>query len=215
MSDRLRTVVVIAVCGLLTACGPKRVQTQPQAPAAQRRGESLVVLLPDAGGGVGRATVSNAAGNIELREARAATRASGSQAPAAPTVMSEAEVEQTFNAALAALPPIPRHFTLYFQFRSDDLTEESRALVSEVLKEVKSRAVPDVIVVGHTDTTGTAPNNVRLGLKRANMMRDFLVKAGLDPSVIDVTSHGEADPLVPTADDVNEPRNRRVEITVR
>jgi outer membrane protein OmpA-like peptidoglycan-associated protein len=52
-------------------------------------------------------------------------------------------------------------------------------------------------------------------MKRASSVRDLLVKAGLNPSTIDVTSHGEGDPLVRTPDNRAEPRNRRVEITVR
>ena len=75
--------------------------------------------------------------------------------------------------------------------------------------------MPEVAVVGHTDTTGTAANNYVLGLKRAELVRMLLVEAGVKESAIDVTSHGKADLLVHTADDVLEPRNRRVEITVR
>ena len=62
---------------------------------------------------------------------------------------------------------------------------------------------------------GTQQANFALGLKRAISVRDLLVKAGLDGSTIDVTSHGEADLLVKTPDETPEPRNRRVEITVR
>ena len=57
--------------------------------------------------------------------------------------------------------------------------------------------------------------NLALGLKRAISVRDILVEAGLAPSTIEVTSHGEADLLVKTPDNTPEPRNRRVEITVR
>ena len=68
---------------------------------------------------------------------------------------------------------------------------------------------------GHTDTVGAATANVGLGLRRANVVRVRLIEAGLDGSAITVTSHGEATLLIPTADDVSEPRNRRVDITVR
>ena len=71
------------------------------------------------------------------------------------------------------------------------------------------------MVIGHTDTTGAGLSNVELGLKRANSVRNLLVEARLNPALIEVTSHGEADLLVPTGDDVAEPRNRRVEITIR
>ena len=75
---------------------------------------------------------------------------------------------------------------------------------------------PDVAVVGHTDTTGTPAVNFELGLRRATMRsqppRRRRPRRGRSSSV---TSHGEADLLVKTADEVSEPRNRRVEITVR
>ena len=117
--------------------------------------------------------------------------------------------------ALAALPPASRHFTLHFRFESDALTAESTALVPEILETVKGLAVPEVIVVGHTDTMGDASANLALGRKRAKTVSDILVKAGLAPTTIEVTSHGEGDLLVKTADNTAEPRNRRVEITVR
>jgi outer membrane protein OmpA-like peptidoglycan-associated protein len=75
--------------------------------------------------------------------------------------------------------------------------------------------VPEVVVVGHTDTTGTPAGNFDLGMKRGITVRALLVQAGLDPSAVEVTSHGEAVLLVKTADETYEPRNRRVEITIR
>jgi len=80
---------------------------------------------------------------------------------------------------------------------------------------VKSRSVPDVTVTGHTDTTGSAQSNIVLGLSRASLIRDRLVAVGLDLSVVSVESHGEADLLVPTPDEIPEPKNRRVEVSVR
>ena len=85
--------------------------------------------------------------------------------------MSEADVDRLFGAALAALPPAPRHFTLQFRFESDALTAESTALVPEILTAVKALAVPEVVVVGHTDTMGDRKANIALGLKRAISVR--------------------------------------------
>ena len=129
--------------------------------------------------------------------------------------MSEQDVQRVFGAALAALPLPPVHFTLYFRFESNELTDESRALVPAILNIVKQRAVPEVLVVGHTDTMGDRRANLALGLKRANTVREILATAGLARGTIEVTSHGEADPAVKTPDNRAEPRNRRVEITVR
>ena len=75
--------------------------------------------------------------------------------------------------------------------------------------------MPEVVVTGHTDTTGTPPSNHELGMKRATMVRALLADAGLDPTSVEVTSHGEAALLVRTPDDTYEPRNRRVEIPIR
>ena len=209
MTFARRVVVLVIAAGLTMACGAYRSRTQ------QPKGQTTVVLLPESDGSVGRATVSNPSGTVELGTARASTLVPTGAAPGAVTEMSEADVKRLFGAALAAQPPAPAHFTLYFQFDSDELTEESRKLVSEVQQALKAYPAPQVTVVGHTDTTGAAETNIELGLRRANVVRMRLIEAGLDGSAIDVTSHGEATPLVPTADDVSEPKNRRVDITVR
>jgi outer membrane protein OmpA-like peptidoglycan-associated protein len=72
-----------------------------------------------------------------------------------------------------------------------------------------------VSIVGHTDTTGTRDYNFRLGLRRAERVRGRLQAVGAAPTELTVESHGEDNPLVPTGDGVSEPRNRRVEVTVR
>ena len=175
-----------------------------------------MVLLPDPGdAAVGRAVVSNPAGGVALAAARESTTVSPGRPPAPVTVLSEDDANRLFGDLLSTLPPAPEHFVLYFRFESDDLTDESRALLPKVLEALRTRPFPDVAVVGHTDTTGSAAGNVELGLRRANAIRAQLVQAGIGAAVIDVTSHGEADLLVKTADQVLEPRNRRVEITVR
>jgi OOP family OmpA-OmpF porin len=179
-------------------------------------GREVVTLLPDPGtGAVGRAIVSNASGSVELAAARASTVVIGKQAPAAATTLSEAAAKQLEADAFAALPPAALHFTLNFKFDSDDLTDQSRALLPEVLRAVRGRPSPEVLVIGHTDTVGSSVTNIAIGLRRAEMIRRQLIDIGLAPRFIDATSHGEADLLVPTADDVREPRNRRVEISVR
>ncbi len=202
---------------LMTACGATRTAPPPQArPAAHATGQDLVVLLPDPGSGrVGRATVSSAGTTVTLAAARDATTVSGAQAPGVVTTLGEDDVERLFGSALASMPLPPRHFTLYFNFESEELTEQSRALLREVLQAVKERPVPDVVVVGHTDTTGARSANVALGLRRANTVRAILVDTGVDTSAIEVTSHGEAQLLVPTRDNVYQARNRRVDIAVR
>jgi outer membrane protein OmpA-like peptidoglycan-associated protein len=174
-----------------------------------------VILLPDADGTVGRVTVSNEAGTVDLTDAWSSTRVAVGAAPTAIAPLKGEDVQVAFGAVLAGLPPAPENFTLYFRFESEELTKESLAHVPAILKAVRNRVVPEVSIVGHTDTTGAAPRNYELGLRRANVVRTLITALAVDKSAIEVRSHGEADPLVKTADDTSEPRNRRVEITVR
>ena len=147
-------------------------------------------------------------------EERDAAVASADRAPVRGK-LSEADVRSIFGDALSALPPPPRSFTLFFRFESDELTDQSKALIPAILAAVKEHAVQDVVVIGHTDTMGTQQANYTLGLKRAMMVRNLLVDAGLNGSTIDATSVGELDLLVKTPDETPQPRNRRVDIAVR
>jgi outer membrane protein OmpA-like peptidoglycan-associated protein len=205
--------IAMTAAGGVSACGPKRVRTPDPKTA------TLVMLLPDAETGTtGRATVSSKSTNpssVELAAARESTVVGINQPPTRVTMLSEDQVKAQYGSLLSALPPPPQHFTLFFRFESDELTAESRALVPDILKAVKERPVPEVVVTGHTDTTGTPASNFELGMKRAMVVRALLGEAGLDPASIEVTSHGEAVLLVKTPDGTYEPRNRRVEITIR
>jgi outer membrane protein OmpA-like peptidoglycan-associated protein len=211
MTDASPLTVALATLAatLVMGCGPQRIP-EPSHPA-----QALIVLLPDPAGTVGRARVTNLSGSADLASARDATQVAANHAPGQISTLSEADVKRIFGSALSALPPAPRRFTLYFRYESDELTDESRVVIPEILKTVRERTFPDVTVVGHTDTTGTSRANFELGLKRATTVRNLLVKAGLDASSIEVTSHGKADLLIRTADETREPRNRRVEIAVR
>ncbi len=200
----------LAAIVTLVSCGPT---PPPQTPAPAG---DLVVLVPNPeDGAVGHVTVSNQAGSVELTGARQATRIRPGEAPRPPAVLDEAEVQRIFGPALAVIPEAPRQFNLYFEIGSDTLTPESKALAAEVVEAVRNRTAPDVTVIGHTDTTDTAANNAALGLRRANLIRDLLLEAGLDPSVVEVASHGESDLLAPTPDNTAEPKNRRVEVSIR
>jgi outer membrane protein OmpA-like peptidoglycan-associated protein len=208
LSVAVAAAAIAAACA--SACGPRRVRTSGSP------GQTLAVLLPDpVDGVVGRAVVTGNNASTELGAARESTTVLPNQSPTPAKVMSEADVASIFGDALAALPPPPQHFVLYFRFESEELTDESHALVPRILQAVSEQPVPEVAVVGHTDTTGTRAGNFELGLRRARAIRARLVEAGVPASLIEVSSHGEADPLVKTADSVLEPRNRRVEITVR
>jgi peptidoglycan-associated lipoprotein len=209
---RARTFVALlatAAISMAAACASKQMSGRV------RPGEALTVLLPDSDtGSTGAARVANPFGSVELADERDAAMATANSKPVL-IKLSAAEVQNIFGDALSALPPGPRRFTLYFRFESDALTEQSQALIPEILSAVKAHVVQDVVVIGHTDTMGTQQANYGLGLKRAMMVRNLLVAAGLNRSSIDAISVGELDPLIKTPDETPEPRNRRVDIAVR
>jgi outer membrane protein OmpA-like peptidoglycan-associated protein len=89
------------------------------------------------------------------------------------------------------------------------------AALDRISREVARRPAAEVIAIGHTDRVGNAQQNDALSLQRAERARELLVRMGIPPARITTVGRGEREPLVPTDDEVAEPRNRRVEITVR
>ena len=83
------------------------------------------------------------------------------------------------------------------------------------LDDLKQRPVADIVVVGHTDTVGSDAFNDALALQRAETIRVALIRRGIASADVVATGRGKRELLVPTADGVAEPRNRRVEIVVR
>ncbi|WP_305046954.1 OmpA family protein [Geoalkalibacter sp.] len=184
--------------------------------AACATNKNLIVLIPDEEGKVGRISVENDQGGQILDQAWSATRIKdAAQAPTKPQILPEAEVRALFRDALAVQPRMPARFLLYFEGGSEQLTEESAALLPQVLRTAQERRSQDISIIGHTDTQGAADFNYALALRRASAIADRLVAAGIAEDFLEIASHGEKNPLIPTADEVLEPRNRRVEIVVR
>lgn len=211
MTPRHTGLAVATLALLGSACGG----VSPPAPPVRPLSD-LVVLVPDPeDGALGSAVVRAQGGAVELTLDGASTRIVGGQPPSQPATLPADEIQRLFGSALSARPLAPRRFLLYFQTGSDDLTPESQAELPQIVEFVRSRPVPDVSIIGHTDTTGATAANTELGLSRAALIGSQLSTAGLSADQIDITSHGEANLLVQTADNVPEARNRRVEVTVR
>ena len=178
--------------------------------------KNIFVLLPDQDGKVGSIEVANDQGSHVVDQPNAgAVVAGGSGKPQAAPAMSEEEIKATFGAALAAEPLQPQSFLLYFKTDSFELTNGSAALLQPILEAINKTGSQDISVIGHTDTAGSKEHNFTLSTRRAETVRDLLVARGVDPALIQVSSHGEGNPLVPTADNVQEPKNRRVEVVIR
>ena len=178
--------------------------------------KTTVVLLPDDDGTVGQVIVSTSSSSIELQKAGEATVISSpDSAPSVPEILEKETIDSTFGEALSALPDKPVHFLLYFFSDSTQLTMESTEIIPQILKAIRKRSSIDISVIGHSDTAGDPSYNLTLSKKRASAVARIISMQGIDKTYIHVTSHGEGNPLIKTADNVHEPRNRRVEVVVR
>jgi len=178
--------------------------------------KSLFVLQSDPDGKTGEIVVTNKGGSQVLARPGDATEVKDANTPpSAPFRVEDAEIAKTFGPALAAQPAPPGLYLLYFRTGSTDLMAESEQLIPEILQSAKVRQSTDIRVVGHTDRVGMREGNYRLALDRALQIKRMLVSKGVDPAFIEVDSHGEDNPLIHSPNEVPEPRNRRVEVTVR
>jgi outer membrane protein OmpA-like peptidoglycan-associated protein len=176
--------------------------------------EQTVVVLPGPDGRVGTVVVQHDGEQTVLNTAYSTSRI-GTDGTEDRAPMTATAVKSEFGAALGALPPRPVSFNLYFVSGTDELTPESKIELGKAMAELKRRAVPDIVVIGHTDTVGELEYNDRLSRARAERVRDALIQQGLPAQRIWAAGRGEREPLVKTPNNVSEPRNRRVEVNVR
>lgn len=182
--------------------------SQPEAP------KDRIVLLPQADGMPSVLVVKSTQGEAVLERPYAAADVS-SKGAITPGQSSIEEVRARFGAVLAAQPPRPVSWLVYFVTGDVELTPESNPVFEQVKAELARRPAPEITVIGHTDRVGDLEFNDALSLKRAQFVREALAGAGIDALQIEVSGRGEREPLVPTADGVAKQKNRRVEINVR
>jgi outer membrane protein OmpA-like peptidoglycan-associated protein len=108
----------------------------------------------------------------------------------------------------------PGRFLVYFDTGEATLGFEGVRAVAQAAQEYRETGVAQIDVIGHTDTVGSAEYNRELSQRRAEVVADELIRQGVPATDIATVGRGEEDLLVPTADGVSEPRNRRVEIVV-
>ncbi|MFZ5834094.1 MAG: OmpA family protein [Pseudomonadota bacterium] len=174
-------------------------------------GKDLVVVLPHEDGSVGAVVVRQNGKDTVLDKANSAVKAGDDKA----FTLASKDIEQRFGTALTGLPPAARSYTLYFKEGTVTLEEGSAPVMAEMRQDVASRIAGEIMVIGHTDRVGTLADNDLLAYGRALSVSDLLIASGIPKDTVIIAGRGEREPLVPTDDEVEEPRNRRVEISVR
>lgn len=172
-----------------------------------------VVLLPEANGRVGAVNVRTERGEVLLD--RAYTRADAGPAGVQVQATDAAAVRERYGALLDMQPRRPQRWTVYFDAGGTRLNDASRAVLLEVRSTFAAWPSAELVVIGHTDRVGRDELNDRLSRERAQVVRSLLVGAGVPAERVVAQGRGEREPVVPTADEVAEPRNRRVEIKAR
>jgi outer membrane protein OmpA-like peptidoglycan-associated protein len=107
-----------------------------------------------------------------------------------------------------------RSFLVFFDWDRADLTDRTRQIIGEAAS-ARSAGVTRIEVNGHADRSGSPQHNQTRSVRRAEAVAAELVRRGVPRNEIVTRGFGEQNPLVPTADDVREPQNRRVEIILR
>jgi OOP family OmpA-OmpF porin len=195
---RLRYGGLLLTIWLLAACAPA----------------SRVILLPQADGRPSAVEVKSSAGvQVLSRPYQVASVSSSGQLQLGETTATEVQSQYPQLLSLQVAPA--QRFTLYFAEGGARLTPESESQLGEVIARAAARPGGEILVTGHTDRVGSAEANDALSLQRARAIRDLLVARGFQPELIEAIGRGEREPLVPTADEVTEPSNRRAEIVVR
>jgi OOP family OmpA-OmpF porin len=149
---------------------------------------------------------------IGIRFRFAAPKPAPRPRPAAALAARPAPAPAPPPAAQPAPPPQPRAFLVFFDWDRSDIRPDSQRVIEAAAAYAKQRGLARVNLTGHADRSGPARYNMGLSLRRAQAVRDAFIKLGVSPSDIALVGKGESQPLVPTADGVREPRNRRVEI---
>lgn len=106
-------------------------------------------------------------------------------------------------------------YVVFFEWNRANLSASAAKQVDEVARNLADETGYEVVLNGHTDTTGLEKFNLTLSKKRAVAVAARLEAGGVAKDAIKIFAFGESDPKVPTADGVSEPKNRRVEIFIQ
>jgi outer membrane protein OmpA-like peptidoglycan-associated protein len=197
------------ITALLFGCADHKIKPSP----AEEK--DLFVLLPDQNGKVGAITISNKAGTTTLSRANESAQITSNHIATRTEILSDRDIQRNFHDTLQAIPGTADQYILFFSSGTIKLAKESQKQLPLILKKIKERLPCEISIIGHSDTEAGSEYNLSLSLKRAVQVKNQLLSIGAPRKLLEVSSHGENDPMILTEDDVSEQKNRRVEIFIR
>lgn len=175
-----------------------------------------VILLPQEDGKPSAVVVRSKGGEQMVTQPyQRATAPAGAQTAPSLDQADPATLQSEHKELFALRPPRPHQFNLLFDAGGTSLTPAAVSALDRVIAEALARPGADITVTGHTDTRGSTSDNDALSMRRAQEIKQLLVGRGFPSDHIEAMGRGERELATPTADEVVEPRNRRVVIVVR
>ncbi|VTU37070.1 Outer membrane protein II* [Variovorax sp. PBL-H6] len=174
-----------------------------------------VTLLPQADGSSSAVIVR--ANNDDERTLSQPYQRATAKARGGPVIdqVDAARLRTEHEVLFEMMPEPVLNYTVYFDIGGLVLTGSSQIAMNDALKAALARSGGEIVVTGHTDTLGSSVRNDELSRRRAEQVRQLFLAQGFPAHRIEVAGRGERDLAIPTADEVEEPRNRRVTIDVR
>ena len=132
------------------------------------------------------------------------------------------EVTTTTTTAVTPPPPPPPPVTkkkivlrgVNFDFNKYNIRPDAVPILEQACSILKQESSIDVVCNGYTDAIGSVPYNQKLSERRANAVRDWLVKCGIPASRLSTKGFGKSDPVASNATPEGRAQNRRTELVV-
>jgi len=159
--------------------------------------------------------ISNESGDVVLDKPNTSIEVEDNKSIGKIKAISQEDIDKKFGNLLELKNLKPKSYFLYFEVNSDELIAQSVADIPTVLKSIKDRAPCEILVIGHTDTMGEDEDNFKISKDRAEVTKQILISKGVAKEDIQTDGYGEKDLLIQTANDVDEPKNRTVEIFIK
>lgn len=123
------------------------------------------------------------------------------------------QIAETRRTAMGVIMTLDSN-SIHFDFDKATLKPQYREVLSKIAGILMTLRGYRIFVYGYTDDIGTQAYNLKLSERRAETVRNYLVKAGLNPSIISTKGFGKSDPRVPGSSPQARAMNRRVEIGI-